>query len=74
MAAIYEPDSIYTDYAKMLADPNIDAVIIGIGDQFHVPCAKKAVEAGKHVLLEKPMGVSIEECEELKKQPRKRAS
>lgn len=67
MAAIYEPDSIYTDYAKMLADPDVDAVIIGIGDQFHVPCAKQAVEAGKHVFLEKPMGVSIEECEELKK-------
>lgn len=66
MAAIYEPDSIYTDYEKMLADPEVEAVIIGIGDQFHVPCAKMAVEAGKHVFLEKPMGVSIEECEELR--------
>ena len=66
MAAIYEPDRIYSDYAKMLADPEIDAVIIGIGDQFHVPCAKQAVMAGKHVLIEKPMGVSIEECQELK--------
>lgn len=66
MAAIYEPDSIYTDYAAMLADPQVEAVIIGVGDQFHVPLAKMAVEAGKHVFLEKPMGVSIEECEELK--------
>ena len=66
MAAIYEPDSIYTDYADMLADPQVEAVIIGVGDQFHVPLAKMAVEAGKHVFLEKPMGVSIEECEELK--------
>lgn len=66
MAAIYEPDSVYADYNEMLEDPNIDAVIIGIGDQFHVPCAKQAVLAGKHVLLEKPMGVSIEECQELK--------
>lgn len=66
MAAIYEPDSIYTEYADMLADPQVEAVIIGIGDQFHVPCAKQAVEAGKHVFLEKPMGVSIEECEQLK--------
>jgi len=66
MAAIYEPDKIYTDYEKMLADPEVEAVIIGIGDQFHVPCAKQAVEAGKHVFLEKPMGVSIGECEGLK--------
>lgn len=66
MAAMYEPDIIYTDYARMLADSSVEAVIIGIGDQFHVPCAKQAIQAGKHVLLEKPMGVSIEECEELK--------
>ena len=66
MAAIYEPDSIYTEYGRMLADPEVEAVIIGVGDQFHVPCAMQAVEAGKHVFLEKPMGVSIEECEQLK--------
>lgn len=67
MAAIYEPDSVYFDYAEMLADPKVDAVIIGIGDQFHIPCARQAVLAGKHIFVEKPMGVSIEECEELKK-------
>lgn len=72
MAAIYEPDSIYTDYEKMLEDPEVEAVIIGVGDQFHVPCAKLAAEAGKHIFLEKPMGVSIEECEELKAMVRDR--
>lgn len=66
MAAMYEPDYSYSDYNEMLQNPEIDAVIIGIGDQFHVPCAKQAVLAGKHVFLEKPMGVSIEECEELR--------
>ena len=34
MAAIYSPKKVYDDYSKMLADPQIDAVIIGIGDQF----------------------------------------
>lgn len=67
MAAVYEPDTIYFDYEKMLEDPKVDAVIIGIGDQFHIPCARQAVMAGKHVFVEKPMGVSIEECEELKR-------
>lgn len=66
MAAIYEPDSIYSDYTSMLEDPKVEAVIIGTGDQFHVPCAKQAILAGKHVFMEKPMGVSIEECQELK--------
>lgn len=67
MAAIYEPDSVYTDYETMLEDPKVEAVIIGIGDQFHVPCARQALLAGKHVLVEKPMGVSVEECRDLEK-------
>jgi predicted dehydrogenase len=65
MAAIHEPDLTYSNYEEMLADPNVDAVIIGIADQFHVQAAQKALEAGKHVLVEKPLGVSIEECEAL---------
>jgi len=67
MAAIYEPDCVYEEYEEMLKNPEIDAVIIGVGDQFHVPCAMQAINAGKHVFVEKPMGVSVEECEELKK-------
>lgn len=55
----------YADYQQMLADPVLDAVIVAIADQFHVPMAIKALEAGKHVLVEKPMGVNGEECEAL---------
>ena len=56
----------YTDYDEMLADPElVDAVIVAIADQFHVPMALRALEAGKHVLVEKPMGVNVEECEAL---------
>ena len=65
MAATHEPTVTYTNYADMLADPNVDAVVIGIADQFHVQAAQKALEAGKHVLVEKPLGVSIDECEAL---------
>ena len=67
MAAMFDPDRTYTDYDRMLEDPEIEAGIIGVGDQFHIPMAKKAVLAGKHVFVEKPMGVSIEECEEVKR-------
>ncbi|MCI7813417.1 MAG: Gfo/Idh/MocA family oxidoreductase [Robinsoniella sp.] len=67
MAAIYDPEAVYKDYGAMLADPKVDAIIIGVGDQFHMPCAKQAILAGKHVFVEKPMGVSIEECQEVKK-------
>lgn len=66
MAAVHQPARTYTDYAAMLADPEIDAVIIGVADQYHVALAQQAVAAGKHVLVEKPLGVSVEECETLR--------
>ena len=65
VAAAHPPRQTYTSYEAMLADPNIDAVIVAIADQFHVGAARQAVAAGKHVLVEKPMGVTVEECEEL---------
>jgi predicted dehydrogenase len=65
VAGAHEPRATYTDYDAMLADPDVDAVVVAVADQFHVPMALKAIEAGKHVLVEKPMGVSVEECEAL---------
>jgi len=66
MAAIHTPARTYTRYDAMLADPEIDAIIIGVADQYHVPLAQQAIQAGKHVLVEKPLGVSVEECEALR--------
>ena len=65
MAAVHQPHVTYTDYDKMLADGNIDAVIVAVADQFHVPLAIRALDAGKHVLVEKPMATTVEEAEEL---------
>ena len=66
MAVIHEPRVAYRNFEEMLADPKVEAVLIGVADQFHVPLALKAIDAGKHVLVEKPLGASIEECEELR--------
>jgi predicted dehydrogenase len=55
----------YADYDKMLADPEIDAVIIATSDAFHVPASLRALQAGKHVLCEKPLALTVEEAEEL---------
>ncbi|MBB6670802.1 Gfo/Idh/MocA family protein [Cohnella nanjingensis] len=71
MNAVHRPQVAYSDYDQMLADPQVEAVIIGIADKFHVPMALKAVRAGKHVLVEKPLGVTIEECEELAEEVRR---
>jgi predicted dehydrogenase len=68
MAAVHAPRVTYRDYDAMLADPQVEAVILATADQFHVPLARKAVMAGKHVLVEKPLGTSVEECEALREQ------
>ncbi len=65
MAATYQPERVYNDYDAMLADPLLDAVIIATSDPFHVPMSIKALEAGKHVLCEKPAGLGVEEVEDL---------
>jgi predicted dehydrogenase len=67
MAAIHEPRVCYFELDEMLADPQVEAVIIAVADQYHVPLCLKALAAGKHVLVEKPLGVSVEECESLQR-------
>ncbi|UVK44010.1 Gfo/Idh/MocA family oxidoreductase [Mesorhizobium sp. AR07] len=67
MAATHAPRKAFRDYSEMLADPDLDAVVIATSDAFHVPAAMEALSAGKHVLSEKPIGISIEEVEDLKK-------
>ena len=52
----------YGDYRKLLEQKDIDAVIIGTPDHWHALQMIHAVEAGKHVYVEKPVGNSIEEC------------
>jgi predicted dehydrogenase len=65
VAAEHRPRRTFTSYDEMLADPAVDAVIVAVADQFHVPVALQALAAGKDVLVEKPMGVTVEECERL---------
>ena len=53
------------DYREILDDPTVDAVAIATPVSTHYKLAKDALEAGKHLLLEKPMASSAKECEEL---------
>ena len=66
MSALHAPRVAYRDFDEMLVDPEIEAVIIAGSDAFHVPLSLKAIAAGKHVFVEKPLGVNVEECEELR--------
>lgn len=64
-AEIPTPVTTYTDYEKMVKDPEIDAVFIGTPNQFHVPVALAAIRAGKHVMVTKPLSDSVEAAETL---------
>ncbi len=54
-----------TDYIDILNDPKVDLVAIATPVDSHYPLAKAALEAGKHVLVEKPMTASVEHAKEL---------
>lgn len=60
LAREYEIPRVYTDYQALLADADIDAVSIVVPNHLHLPVAKAAFEAGKHVLVEKPIANTVE--------------
>ena len=57
----------YKDYQKLLANPDINAVMIATPNCWHKEMVLAALQAGKHVLCEKPMAASFEECKAMQK-------
>ena len=55
----------YVDYRDLLADPGVEAVAVCTPMQWHVEMAIAALDAGKHVLVEKPLALSLDEAETL---------
>ncbi len=62
---------VFNDYRQMLASDSVDAVIVSTPPQFHEEITISALEAGKHVLCEKPMASTVEACRRMVEASRK---
>lgn len=61
----YQVPMAYDSYEKLLADQSIDVLYLPVPNHLHYSFTKQALEAGKHVILEKPFTVTYEEAKKL---------
>ena len=67
LAAEFGVPKTEADYRRILEDPAVDAVHICTPNALHFPMAKDALQAGKHVICEKPLATSVDEARQLVK-------
>jgi len=65
VSSLYDRLRATDDFHEMLDDKSVDAVVVATPTSSHYKIAMEAIEAGKHVLCEKPLGVNSNECHEL---------
>jgi predicted dehydrogenase len=71
-AATFEPRHTFTSFDEMLADRDLNAVVISLPNSLHYPFSLKALQAGKHVLCEKPPTMNAGQMRTLHEEAQKR--
>jgi len=64
-SATLEPERVHASYDDLLADDRVNAVYISLSNVQHLEWVTKSLEAGKHVLCEKPLGLNASQTEEM---------
>ncbi|MBI4817122.1 MAG: Gfo/Idh/MocA family oxidoreductase [Deltaproteobacteria bacterium] len=65
LAKKYRVPNYHADYRRLLEDPDIDAVVIGLPNCLHAEVTLAALDAGKHVVLEKPLCLKLSEADQI---------
>jgi len=65
VAANARPDRVAADYRQLVLDPSIDAIAVCVPAHAHAEVALAALAAGKHVFVEKPLALSLADCDRL---------
>ena len=65
MAAKYEIPQVFTDYREMIAKGSLDALVVATPDDLHYPITMAALDAGLHVLCEKPLALNASQAREM---------
>ena len=65
MKSLYPHLTVTSDYTKLLKSGDLDAIVVATPPETHHQFTMEALAAGKHVFVEKPLGVTGEECAEM---------
>lgn len=65
VANLYRIKNQYTHYQDLIKDPDVEAVAVCVPVQFHTEIGLEAMNCGKHVFMEKPLALNIDDCEKL---------